>query len=145
MRGDHEVNEIKLAERPRRRARCALADDAAVARATGAPVGFAGPVGLGAGVPLLADLGTRGLRSFGAGANQADAHYVGVVLGPRRRALARAPTCALVRGGDPCPRCGTPLEESAASRSAHIFKLGTKYSEAMNCHLHRRGRAPTIR
>src|SRR6185503_15438322 len=80
VRGDHEVNEIKLAHALDAR-EVRLADDAAVARATGAPTGFAGPVGLGAGVALLADLGTRGLGSFGAGANRADAHYTGVVWG----------------------------------------------------------------
>ncbi|HEX2465914.1 MAG TPA: proline--tRNA ligase [Thermoanaerobaculia bacterium] len=129
VRGDHELNEIKLARVLEAR-EVRLADDAAVARATGAPTGFAGPVGLAAGVPLLADLATRGLRSFGAGANQADAHYTGVVWGRDAEPTMWA-DLRLVRGGDACPRCGTPLEEKRGIEVAHAFMLGTKYSTAM--------------
>ena len=80
---------------------------------------------------LLADLGTRGLGSFGAGANRADAHYTGVVWGRDAEPSAWA-DLRLVRGGDACPRCGTPLEENRGIEVAHAFMLGTKYSKEMN-------------
>jgi prolyl-tRNA synthetase len=130
VRGDHEVNETKLARALDAR-EVRLADDAAVERATGAPTGFAGPVGLGAGVPLIADLATRGLASFGAGANKADAHYTGVVWG-RDAEPASWADLRLVRGGDACPRCAAVLEEHRGIEVAHAFVLGTKYSQAMN-------------
>jgi prolyl-tRNA synthetase len=130
VRGDHEVNEIKLAHALDAR-EVRLADDAAVQRATGAPTGFAGPIGLAAGVPLYADHATRGLASFGAGANKADAHYTGVVWGRDAEPTAWA-DLRLVRGGDACPRCGTPLEERRGIEVAHAFMLGSKYSQAMN-------------
>jgi prolyl-tRNA synthetase len=129
IRGDHEVNEVKLLNRLGAR-EVRLADDEAVARATGAPTGFAGPVGLPAGVPLYADFGVQDLRGFGCGANRADAHFVGASWGrdaePREWADLR-----LVRGGDPCPRCGAALEESRGIEVGHTFMLGTKYSAAM--------------
>jgi prolyl-tRNA synthetase len=130
VRGDHEVNEIKLAHALEAR-EVRLADDAAVARATGAPTGFAGPVGLEPGVQLLADHGTRGLAGFGAGANRADAHYVGVVWGRDATPGAWA-DLRVVHGGDACPRCGAALEENRGIEVAHAFMLGDKYSRAMN-------------
>jgi prolyl-tRNA synthetase len=129
VRGDHEVNEIKLAHALEAR-EVRLADDAAVARATGAPTGFAGPVGLAAGVPLVADHATRGLAGFGAGANKVDAHYVGVVWGRDAEPTSWA-DLRTVRGGDACPRCGAALEEHRGIEVAHAFMLGAKYSQAM--------------
>jgi prolyl-tRNA synthetase len=129
VRGDHEVNEIKLAHTLDAR-EVRLADDATVARSTGAPTGFAGPVGLAAGVPLYADHATRGLASFGAGANKADAHHVGVVWGRDAEPTAWA-DLRIVRGGDACPRCGAALEEHRGIEVAHAFMLGDKYSKAM--------------
>jgi prolyl-tRNA synthetase len=130
VRGDHEVNEIKLRNALGARA-VRLADDEAVRLATGAPTGFAGPVGLAPDVPLWADHATRSLRGFGAGANRADAHYVGVAWGRDAEPTAWA-DLRLVRGGDACPRCGTPLQEARGIEVGHTFVLGTKYSEAMN-------------
>jgi prolyl-tRNA synthetase len=130
VRGDHEVNEIKLQNVLGAR-EIRLADDETVARATGAPTGFAGPVGLAPGVPLWADHATRELRSFGAGANRADAHYVGVAWGRDAEPTAWA-DLRLVRGGDACPRCGSPLEEARGIEVGHTFMVGTKYSATMS-------------
>jgi prolyl-tRNA synthetase len=129
VRGDHEVNEIKLLNALGAR-EVRLADDAAVERATGAPTGFAGPVGLSAGVRLVADHAVRALESFGCGANRADAHVVGARWGRDAEPAAWA-DLRLVRGGDACPRCGAALEEARGIEVAHAFMLGTKYSTAM--------------
>ena len=139
IRGDREVHEIKLA-------RClgalypALASDAEVERATGAPVGFAGPVGL-AGVRLIVDRSAAALTSFVCGANRADAHFRNVDWG-RDAAIGEVADLMLVGGGDPCPRSGDALELSRGIEVGHIFKLGDKYSVAMGCnYLDETGRA----
>jgi len=131
IRGDREVNEIKLANHLDV-IHLTLASDEEVTRVTGAPVGFAGPVGLPEGVRLLADPSARGLVDFACGANDADAHLVNV-----RWQRDAEPTewvdLLLADGGDPCPRCDGTLELSRGIEVGHIFKLGSKYSERMGC------------
>ncbi len=130
MRGDREVNEIKLGNLVGG-GELRLADDATVARLSGAPVGFAGPVGL-EGVRLIADRSVRPLTNFVCGANAADAHYTGTNWG-RDVDLAEWHDLLLAGAGDPCPRCDGSLELFRGIEVGHIFKLGTKYSQAMGC------------
>lgn len=131
IRGDRDVNEIKLLNHLDVM-HLRLASDEEVERATGAPVGFAGPSGLKEGVRLLADSTARSLENFVCGANAADAHFIGVNWG--RDAEPEAWIDLVLAGeGDPCPRCDGTLELFRGIEVGHIFKLGTKYSEAMNC------------
>jgi prolyl-tRNA synthetase len=125
--GTHEVNEIKVknhlgAEYVR------LAGEERVRELTGAPSGFTGPVGLS--VRTIADPSVRSIASGVTGANEKDAHLVDVVPGrdfiPEGYADLR-----VVREGDPCPRCGGTLRFSRGIEVGHVFRLGTKYSEAM--------------
>lgn len=128
IRGDLELNEVKLRNLlgvPE----VEMADAETVKRVTGAPVGFAGPVAL-SGVRILADLSVRGLRNFVTGANEADAHLVNVNYG-RDFPEPEFYDLRVVSEGDPCPRCGRPLAVTRGIEVGHIFKLGTKYSEAM--------------
>ena len=97
-----------------------------------APVGFAGPIGLAADVRLVADRSLEGAVDFACGANQADAHWVGVRFG-RDLAPPEFADFLLVAAGDPCPRCDGALELYRGIEVGHIFKLGTKYSSAMKC------------
>ncbi len=127
IRGDHEVNEIKLknllgGHEPE------LADQATVEKTTGAPVGFAGPVGLT--VRILADYGVKEVELAVVGANEADYHLTGVVPG-RDFQIEAYHDLRLAHSGDPCPRCGQPLEVKRGIEVGHVFKLGTKYSESM--------------
>ncbi len=131
IRGDREVNEIKLANALDVQ-HLQLASDDRVREATGAPVGFAGPVGLAKDVPLLADETVRDLHGFVAGANRADAHLVGLEWG-RDASPERFVDLLLVSGGDACPRCDGTLELNRGIEVGHIFKLGDKYSTAMQC------------
>ncbi len=131
IRGDREINEIKLAHVLGVRYPV-LATDEEVARATGAPTGFAGPVGLPEGLRLIADHSARGLTHFACGANAADAHLVNVDWG-RDVEPAEWTDLLLVTGGDPCPRSGSPLTLSRGIEVGHIFKLGNKYSTKMGC------------
>ncbi len=131
IRGDREVNEVKLLNLLDVQ-HLNLASEEKVRQATGAPVGFAGPVGLPKDVELIADPSVRGLAGFVCGANQADAHHVGVHWG-RDAEPSRWADLLLVSGGDSCPRCGTALELFRGIEVGHIFKLGDKYSKALAC------------
>jgi len=131
IRGDREVNEIKLTNHLGV-LHLRLASDQEVERATGAPVGFAGPAGLAPGVRLLADPTARTLENFVCGANAADAHFTGVNWG-RDAEPSEWVDLVLADEGDPCPRCQGTLELSRGIEVGHIFKLGTKYSQAMGC------------
>src|SRR5207244_4231133 len=128
VRGDHEASETKvqaaLGGEP-----VALADEDAVTRATGAPVGFAGPVGLG--VRILADASLRGMRGAVSGANRADEHVVNLDLERDVPDLAFA-DLRQARSSDRCPRCerGT-FAEHRGIEVGQVFLLGTKYSETM--------------
>ncbi len=128
VRGDHQLSEIKL-KNALGVQWVALADEAAIERASGAPVGFAGPIGLD--VQVLADAGLRGLRGGVSGANQADHHLVGI---DQERDLSDLHFADLrvARAGDLCPRCEDGvLEEHRGIEVGNIFYLGTKYSVPM--------------
>lgn len=130
VRGDCDVNENKL-RRLLKADKVELADEATIERVTGAPVGFAGPVGLKEKIKIVADPTVKELVNVVVGANQAEKHYVNANLdrdftvdlfGDVRNAVV----------GDACPRCGEPLTMQNAIEVGHVFKLGTKYTEALN-------------
>jgi prolyl-tRNA synthetase len=104
------------------------ADAGAVEGVTGAPVGFAGPVGL-EGVEMVVDPAVGGIADGVAGANRADAHVVGVVPG-RDFALERVEDIRNAGPGDACAHCGGDLSGGQGIEVGHVFRLGTKYSEA---------------
>ena len=128
LRGDRELNSIKLANQldvdwvlP--------AEEEVVQRVTGAPPGFAGPIGLD--VRLIADNEVRAMSHYVVGGNAVDRHYVGVCH-PRDVVIDRFADLRRAEQGDPCPRCkGGRFESWRGIEVGHVFKLGTKYSEAM--------------
>ncbi|MBI3087775.1 MAG: proline--tRNA ligase [Candidatus Omnitrophica bacterium] len=128
VRGDHDVNEAKLA-RLLNAPQLKLADAAAIQRLTGAPVGFTGPVKL-TGVRLLADHAVMGVVNGVAGANKDQAHLRGVNPG-RDFTPAVVADLRVAVPGDPCAACGKPLAFVKAIEVGHVFKLGTKYSQAL--------------
>jgi len=127
VRGDHELNELK-ATRALGCAKLKIADDETVVRVTKAPVGFAGPIGVH--LPIIADAAVAALRNFVTGANQADAHLVGVNHG-RDFNMNRVANLRYVKAGDRCSRCGKELAVSKGIEVGQIFKLGTKYSQSL--------------
>jgi prolyl-tRNA synthetase len=129
IRGDLEVNEVKLAA-VLKAADVRLADDADVVRITGAQVGFAGPVGLTA-VPVLADPTVAAMTGAVTGALEADFHYAHVDAGRDWKPWLVADV-RTVKAGDHCPVCGGELYEKKGNELGHIFKLGYKYTKAMN-------------
>lgn len=128
VRGDHDVNEAKL-RRELGTMSLALADAATIERATGAPVGFSGPVGL-KGVEMIVDQAVARLREGVAGANKADSHVAGVVPG-RDFPLGRIADIRYVTSDDRCCRCGGPIRLIKGIEVGHVFKLGTRCSEAL--------------
>ena len=128
LRGDHEVNEIKV-KNLLGVADLLLAGPARVEELTGAPVGFAGPVGLN--LPLYADQAVAALAAMVTGANRTDYHLTGV--NPQRDlTFTRVADLRQVTAQDPCPRCGGALDILRGIEVGHIFKLGFKYSKALN-------------
>ena len=128
-RGDHGINEVKLA-RAIGADEVTLADAETVLKVTGAPVGFAGPVGLTS-APILADNYVKPMQNGVTGANKKDQHLKNV--NPERDfpgveyADIRQPV-----EGDGCPVCDSGVLKLAKGiEVGHIFKLGVKYSEAM--------------
>ena len=130
VRGDLEINEVKL----KNHLDCAhlqLASEAKIEQITGGPQGFSGPVGL-EGIRIIADPTVMDLKQAATGANTLDTHLVGVVPGRdfRPETVVDVRTA---RAGDPCPSCSALMIEKRGIEVGHIFKLGTKYSEAMRC------------
>lgn len=124
--GSRDVNEIKL-----RRiigADAALADPDVIEKVTGAPTGFAGPIGLK--IPIIADLWLKGARGMISGANEADYHIRNINL-ERDVAGIRFEDVVIAKGKDGCPRCNGTLKEARGIEVGHVFKLGTKYSEKL--------------
>lgn len=128
VRGDDELNEIKL-QRVLGATVLEPADAGVVERVTGAPVGFAGPVGLD-GVRIVADSWAVAVRDAITGANEVDAHIVHVQPG-RDWEADEVTDIRLAKAGEPCPRCGAPLAAARGIEVGQVFKLGTKYSEAL--------------
>ncbi len=128
VRGDHDVNEVKV-KKLLGVTTLELADPAKVAAATGAPVGFAGPIGLRQ-VQIIADHSVKALRNVVVGANEADTHYVDANW-DRDFAVERFADLRNARTGDPSPAGDGILEIARGIEVGHVFMLGTKYSQAM--------------
>jgi prolyl-tRNA synthetase len=127
VRGDHEVNEVKLA-RALGVPEIFLAGAADVENATGAAVGFAGPVGFTGRV--IVDRDAASVSDGITGANETDAHLLHVVYG--RDFEGQVADIRSVEDGDLCPACGASLGLYRGIEAGHIFLLGTHYSQQMN-------------
>ena len=126
--GDRELNEVKL-KNFLNASELELATEEQIRKWTGAPVGFAGPIGLKV-TTIIADRLLAQGTDWVTGANQADAHYLHVDLG---RDVQVQDTIDMVNilPRDPCPECGQELEFYKGIEVGHVFKLGTKYSQSM--------------
>ena len=133
IRGDFEVNEVKLAN-ALKVSELKFADDAAI-EAAGAVPGFASPVGIDpAKARIIVDRSAAESGNLVVGANEADYHYRNFNFD---RDLAGSgclvADIACVREGDPCPLTGQPLQFLRGIEVGNIFQLGTKYSDTMHC------------
>ena len=141
VRGDHEINEIKLAK-ALGVAEVNLAGAADVEKATGAAVGFAGPVGFKG--KVIVDQDAAAVGDAVTGANETDYHLKHVQLG--RDYQATVAELRSVQDGDVCPKCASgKLKLYRGIEAGHIFLLGTKYTSAMGAsYLDEKGEQKTI-
>ncbi len=128
VRGDHSLSEAKL-QRALGVPWVAMADAATVESATGAAVGFAGPLGLP--VRMIADQALRGITGAVVGANETDQHMVNLAPARDLPDLTYGDLRTAVPG-DPCARCPDGVYEGHRGiEVGQVFYLGTKYSRAM--------------
>src|SRR5205085_11641652 len=130
MRGDRDVNVIKV-KNFLGADFVEMMPDTRFKSESGGPVGYCGPVGAKA-RRVLADVALRGRSNWVVGGNKVDTHLGGANPG-RDFPEPDYGDFTTVFAGDPCPRCSTPLEIYRGIEVGHIFKLGTKYSDSMNC------------
>ncbi|CAE6904112.1 MULTISPECIES: proline--tRNA ligase [Pseudomonas] len=130
VRGDHELNEIKAANLELVASPLQMASEAEIRAAIGAGPGSLGPVNLP--IPCVIDRSVALMSDFASGANIEDKHYFGVNW-ERDLPLPAVADLRNVLAGDPSPDGQGTLEIKRGIEVGHIFQLGTKYSEAMNC------------
>ncbi len=130
VRGDREVNLIKV-KNFLGADYVEMMPDARFEAESGGPVGYCGPVGTKA-KRVLADASLKGRANWVVGGNKRDTHLGGANPG-RDFPEPEYGDFTTVFAGDPCPRCATPLEIYRGIEVGHVFKLGTKYSDSMNC------------
>lgn len=133
VRGDRELNEIKLINAlniPEHAIE--FADEAKMSEVTGCVGGFTGPMGLHD-CTIVVDSELPGLKNLCAGANEADYHCINVNFDRDYKADIITDIKTLLEG-DPCPVCGEPVKHARGIEVGQVFKLGTKYSEAMGAY-----------
>ena len=128
VRGDHDVNEIKV-KRLLSATDIELVAPELIPGLTGAPVGFAGPVGLKQ-IRILADWAVKAMANFVVGGNQADTHFIDVNCG-RDFTVTQFADLRNAQAGDTSPRRDGMLKTAKGIEVGHVFMLGTKYSQAM--------------
>lgn len=139
-RGDHEVNDVKVKNLVGAQL-VELASREEVLDVIGTEPGFVGPVKLKAEVTIYADHAVKGITNAVAGANESDYHYVNV--NPARDLSVKEYTdLRLVQEGDVSPDGEGTIQFAKGIEVGQVFKLGTRYSEAMDAtYLDENGRA----
>ncbi|NFG61876.1 proline--tRNA ligase [Clostridium sp. CMCC3677] len=129
VRGDREVNEVKVANASHASGDIEMASHEEYMNSTGCGIGFAGPIGMKADL-ILVDEEVKNMYNFVTGANETGYHIKNVNYG--RDFEGTVGDYRNVVEGETCPTCGGKLTISRGTEVGHIFKLGTKYSEAMD-------------
>lgn len=131
VRGDHEVNEVKVINQLAGARELRMADEAVI-RAAGGFAGFMSPIGIQEGTKIFVDSTVMNMSNAVAGANEEGFHYKNV--NPKRDFTQESLVVAdlrMVHEGDACPHCGAPLAMTRGIEAGQVFTLGTKYSQAM--------------
>ncbi|MBP2633618.1 MAG: Prolyl-tRNA synthetase [Firmicutes bacterium] len=127
VRGDHEVNDIKL-QNVVGAITLTMASEESI-RAVGGVPGFMSPIGI-KGAKIVVDSTVMEMHNAIGGANKEDRHYKNI--NPKRDFKETIVTdIRLITEGDPCPHCGAALKTARGIEAGQVFKLGTKYSEAL--------------
>ena len=129
VRGDREVNEVKVANAANASGDIIMATREEYMNATGCEIGSGGPIGLKVDL-LLVDEEVKNMYNFVAGANETGFHAINVNYG--RDFEGTIGDYRNIENGEKCSQCGAEVTIARGTEVGHIFKLGTKYSEAMN-------------
>ena len=132
VRGDHVVNEIKLAKLPGM-ANYRLATEAEIREHLGAEPGFLGPIGAQRPIRIVADRSVAAMADFVVGANESGFHIAGVNWERDLPAPDEVADIRNVVAGDPSPDGQGTLSLARGIEVGHVFALGRRYSEAMQC------------
>lgn len=131
IRGDRELNMTKLVNALKIPEHAIeFADEEKMSKATGCVGGFTGPMGLHD-CKIVVDSELPGLKNLCAGANKENYHIKNMNYG-RDYEGDIVTDLKLLKEGDPCPVCGAPVKHARGIEVGQVFKLGTKYSKAMN-------------
>lgn len=130
LRGDHEINEIKVAKLAELAGESVLADEAEIQKAIGARPGFIGPVGLPDSIPVIVDRSAAVIADFVCGGNRDGTHYRGANW-ERDARFDRIADLRKIVVGDPSPDGHGHLQIARGIEVGHVFQLGSSYSEAM--------------
>jgi prolyl-tRNA synthetase len=130
VRGDREINEIKVNNTLGPFVNLRLADPQEVLAMINCEPGFVGPVGLPEGIFIAADLEVAAMKGAVCGANKKDYHLLNVVCGEDFQPALTA-DFRMVTPGEPCPKCSGHLLEARGIEVGQVFNLGTKYSEKL--------------
>ncbi|MGP9074380.1 proline--tRNA ligase [Geobacillus thermodenitrificans subsp. calidus] len=143
VRGDHEANDVKV-KNVLDATVVELATPEETARVMNCPVGSLGPIGVSEEVTIIADHAVAAIVNGVCGANEEGYHYTGV--NPDRDfAVSQYADLRFVQEGDPSPDGNGTIRFARGIEVGHVFKLGTKYSEAMNAvYLDENGRTQTM-
>ncbi|MBL8471170.1 MAG: proline--tRNA ligase [Rhodocyclaceae bacterium] len=133
LRGDHELNEVKARKLDGLAGGFRFATDAEIRAHFGCEPGYLGPIGLSGAVRVIADRTVANMADFVTGANAENFHYTGANWGRDLPEPEHIADLRNVLAGDPSPDGGGPLAIQRGIEVGHVFFLGTKYSEAMNC------------
>jgi prolyl-tRNA synthetase len=141
MRGDHQMNEIKLSSALKGKATRPMTEDE-IKGLFSSPPGFLGPVGIDWAKTmdetdrpaLILDGALEGRTNLIGGANKEDYHLKNITTGRDFQPTAYA-DLRTVTQGEACPKCGAPLRIDTAVEIGHIFKLGYRYSESMGARI----------
>lgn len=130
VRGDHEVNDVKVINLIEGAIELRMADEAAIVAAGGCP-GFMSPIGIKKGTKVVVDQTVMEMYNACAGANEKDVHYINV--NPQRDFQdVIVSDIRMVKEGDSCPHCGGFLKMTRGIEAGQVFTLGTKYSKALH-------------
>ena len=128
VRGDHEVNDVKL-QNITGAITLKMAEESAI-RAIGGVPGFMSPIGLSKDVIVVVDATVMEMHNAVCGANEEGCHYKNA--NPKRDfGDVIVADIRLIEEGDPCPHCGAPVKMTHGIEVGQVFKLGIKYSKAL--------------
>ena len=130
VRGDHEVNDVKVINLIEGAIELRMADEEAIT-AAGGVAGFMSPIGIKEGTKIVVDATVMGMYNACAGANEKDFHFINV--NPKRDFKdVIVADIRMIKEGDACPHCGAPVKMTRGIEAGQVFTLGTKYSESLH-------------